>query len=587
MRAGTVIAGRYRLLQPLGAGAMGQVWRASDERLQRDVAVKVVDLTASAGLVSPQQVQREVLATARLDHPAIVTMFDGGVESKVAYLVMELVRGESLAERLQRGPLPVAEAVRIASEIARALDSTHLIGVVHRDIKPGNVMLASGGRVKVLDFGIARLVGEPTEAPGTPVVGTAAYMAPEQATGSSVGPASDIYALGCLLMAMVAGRPPFQGMTSVEIAWKQVHEPPPRLTSLRADAPPALDGLVAAMLAKQPRDRPDAAAVARALGSVGGDASGSAAATAALPGGVPVPTGAAAPSDPSANHATAVLAAAGAPATAVLPTDSGHAATAVLPDAMSNAGTAVLPDAPHRTAVLDGHAAGTAVLPSAAPSQGAWGAPPTDARRLPLPPPGASSPPSQPPGGAAVTRGYSGGLGAGRRVSYRKVARFIIIAMVVLLAFGAAVQGVPRLIGLMSGGGATPSPVPSKASSSTTTSTTSTTTTTSAPSRPSSSWSPTLPSIPNPSGAALSGAVGGVSSVLDSWSPTGGQQRSAKSRLTAKWASASKHILAGDGAQEALDEFTADVNAERDKGNVPVGVYAALVVTLATVDAQV
>ena len=176
MRAGSLIAGRYRLEAPLGAGSMGQVWRARDERLQRAVAIKLVDLTSATGLVSSQQVQREVQAAAQLNHHAIVTMFDGGTDGDIAFLVMELLDGQSLAERLSRGPLPVSEALRVASEVGRALEATHLIGVVHRDIKPGNVMLAGNGRVKVLDYGIAQLVTDPTEAPGTPVIGTAAYM---------------------------------------------------------------------------------------------------------------------------------------------------------------------------------------------------------------------------------------------------------------------------------------------------------------------------------------------------------------------------------------------------------------------------
>lgn len=317
MHPTALIAGRYRLQELIGTGAMGQVWRGRDERLQRDVAIKVVDLSQAAGAITRDRFQREVIATARLNHPNIVTTFDGGVDGDVAYLVMELLRGESLAARLQRGPLAIPDAVRIGSDVARALASTHAIGVVHRDIKPANVM--TGPPTKVLDFGIAQLAGDTAaEATGLDVIGTAAYMSPEQASGRHAGPASDLYSLGCLLVAMLAGRGPFVGATSAEVAHQQVNLAPPRLRDLRPDAPPALDRLVSTLLAKDPAQRPDALDAVAQLATIAGapalDQDALATATLAGPVPVTVPAG-----------ATAVL----PPVTSVMPP-----ATTVMPAAL-------------------------------------------------------------------------------------------------------------------------------------------------------------------------------------------------------------------------------------------------------------
>ncbi len=314
MYSAALIDGRYRLVDRIGTGAMGQVWRARDERLQREVAVKVVDLSQATGAVTRDRFQREVHATARLNHPNIVTIFDGGFDGDIAFLVMELLAGESLAERLRRGPLPLAEARRVGAEVARALQATHAIGVVHRDVKPGNVMV-SGNSVKVLDFGIAQLATEATADFSAPaaVMGTAAYMSPEQALGRRAGPPSDVYSLGCLMVALLAGRAPFVGSTSIEVAQQQINGAPPRLSQLRPDVPRDLDELVARMLAKDPAARPDAAAVVAALRGAGTPAD----ATAVLPSLGPPPTG------PALVPATQVLPTGVPgvpPATQVLPT---------------------------------------------------------------------------------------------------------------------------------------------------------------------------------------------------------------------------------------------------------------------------
>ena len=262
-----LLAGRYRLEYEIGAGGMGRVWRARDVRLDREVAVKTVDL---AGVTDPHvadRFQREIILTARLTSPHTVTVFDGGVDGRTAYLVMELLHGESLADAIaRRGPLNLAPTLDVARQVTLGLAAAHAVGLVHRDIKPANVML-SDGRVKLLDFGIAQLTGQvdPHLTAPSMTIGTAAYMSPEQAAGRRVDSATDLYALGCLIMTMFTGRPPFDGDQAVAVASNQINSMPPRLLSRRPDAPPALDALVARLLAKDPQDRPDTTATLRAL----------------------------------------------------------------------------------------------------------------------------------------------------------------------------------------------------------------------------------------------------------------------------------------------------------------------------------
>ena len=263
-----LLAGRYRLEHEIGAGGMGRVWRARDVRLDREVAVKTVDL---AGVTDPSlagRFQREIVLTARLTSPYTVTVFDGGLDGRTAYLVMELLRGESLAEAISRsGPLSVGRALEVAREVTLGLAAAHAIGLVHRDIKPANVMLTDGGRVKLLDFGIAQLTGQadPHLTQPSMTIGTAAYMSPEQASGLRVDSATDLYALGCLITTMLAGRPPFDGDQPVVVAAHQINTAPPRLADLRPGVPPGLDALVARLLAKNPAERPDTATTLRAL----------------------------------------------------------------------------------------------------------------------------------------------------------------------------------------------------------------------------------------------------------------------------------------------------------------------------------
>lgn len=255
------IAGRYQLEERLAGGGMGEVWKARDLNLERTVAIKVVDLSQPDATLS-ERFRREAVATSRLTSPNVVQVFDAGTDGTTAFLVMELLSGPSLHQLVhEHGALPMDQGLTVAHEVARGLMAAHAIGVVHRDIKPGNVMF-DGNRIKLVDFGIAQLsekMGATLTAPAT-ALGTAAYMSPEQATGSGATQASDWYAFGCLLTTVFTGDPPFKG-DAVHVATQQVDGRPPRLSQRRADVPPALDDLVAALLAKDPRDRPTGQAV--------------------------------------------------------------------------------------------------------------------------------------------------------------------------------------------------------------------------------------------------------------------------------------------------------------------------------------
>uniref|UniRef100_Q01TY9 Serine/threonine protein kinase n=1 Tax=Solibacter usitatus (strain Ellin6076) TaxID=234267 RepID=Q01TY9_SOLUE len=266
--------GPYEIISPAGAGGMGEVYRARDTRLDRTVAVKVLasNLTARPDVL--QRFEREARAVSTLNHPNICTLHDVGTDNGTPYLVMEYVEGETLADRLERGPLPLAEAWRIAIQIGDALDQAHRRGIVHRDLKPGNVMLA-GARgsthIKLLDFGLAKLpeahsanaAGSLTSLPtvvqsltteGT-IVGTFQYMAPEQLEGKEADARSDIFAFGAVLYEMIAGRKAFEGQSQASLISAIMKDEPPSITALQPMSPPALDRLIRQCLAKEPDER--------------------------------------------------------------------------------------------------------------------------------------------------------------------------------------------------------------------------------------------------------------------------------------------------------------------------------------------
>ena len=265
--SGRILDDRYSLQRVLGRGGMAEVWRAVDLRLDRPVAVKILNTAGRADPVALQRLHREARAVARLDHPHIVAVHDVNIADDGAFLVMELVEGGSLADLLARGgPLPVRQAVTIAAQTCDALAAAHAAGIVHRDIKPANLLLTPTGAVKLCDFGIARLAhagsGATLTHPGT-VIGTAAYMAPEQAVGDPTGPPTDLYALGCVLHAMLTGAPPFGGENPIAVLQQHLNQAPPALPAGRMGMAPQLDRLVGELLAKNPAGRPADAANVR------------------------------------------------------------------------------------------------------------------------------------------------------------------------------------------------------------------------------------------------------------------------------------------------------------------------------------
>jgi serine/threonine protein kinase/tetratricopeptide (TPR) repeat protein len=272
-RAGTAL-GRYHLLDRLGAGGMGEVWRARDANLDREVAVKVLTSGTIADAETHARFRREALALSRLSHSGIATVFDFDDFEGTPFLVMELVTGGDLEARLASGPMPFDDVRRIGAAIADALQDAHANGIVHRDLKPGNIMLTQTGQPKILDFGIAMLLGDAGANKLTRtgmILGSLPYMAPEQLTGDADSPQTDIYALGVLLFEMLTGRRPFLKERAEALMFEIFGSAPPTVRSLRPDVPDDLDRLVMGCLSKAPADRPaNAAAVSAALRASGG-----------------------------------------------------------------------------------------------------------------------------------------------------------------------------------------------------------------------------------------------------------------------------------------------------------------------------
>jgi eukaryotic-like serine/threonine-protein kinase len=238
---GTLLNERFRLEEQIGSGGMSTVYRAFDPTLERWVAIKLMHRDISTDPDQLERFRREARAVARLSHPHVVTVIDFGEDSGTPYIVFELVEGETLKERIQRlGRLPVDEAVAYAIEIGRALSAAHAERLVHRDIKPQNVLIDSNGRAKVTDFGIARsLEAHGLTADGR-VLGTTDYVSPEQAMGHKVTEQSDVYSLGVVLFEMLTGDTPFKAETQVAVAMKHVREPMPDLQRRRPEVSSAL-----------------------------------------------------------------------------------------------------------------------------------------------------------------------------------------------------------------------------------------------------------------------------------------------------------------------------------------------------------
>jgi RNA polymerase sigma-70 factor (ECF subfamily) len=265
--------GHYEILAPLGVGGMGEVYRARDARLDRDVAIKVLPERLANSAEALARFQREARMLAAVSHPNLVTIFDVGTDRGISFAAMEFLSGETLRELLGRGPLPLAGVLEIGAAVAEGLAAAHAHGVIHRDLKPANIFLSASGRVKILDFGLARSAShEPygatadylTEAGR--VMGTAGYMSPEQAKGETHGESGDIFALGCVLYEMLTGRRAFPGDSAAEVLAAVLRDQPADLDARSTRFPVELKQLLNQCLAKRPADRiPSASEVAIAL----------------------------------------------------------------------------------------------------------------------------------------------------------------------------------------------------------------------------------------------------------------------------------------------------------------------------------
>jgi hypothetical protein len=260
--------GPYEIVAPLGAGGMGEVYKARDTRLDRTVAVKILPAALAADPQFRERFDREARTISQLTHSNICTLYDVGEHHGTAFLVMELLDGQTLAERLETGPLPPTQALTIAIEIASALNAAHRAVIVHRDLKPGNVMLTKAG-AKLLDFGLAKSASPviaptglsmlPTTPPNLTaqgvILGTFQYMAPEQIEGIEADARTDLFAFGCVLFEMLTGKKAFEGKTRASLLGAILKDEPPRVSTMQPVAPASLDRVVATCLAKDPDDR--------------------------------------------------------------------------------------------------------------------------------------------------------------------------------------------------------------------------------------------------------------------------------------------------------------------------------------------
>ncbi|MEX2392845.1 MAG: protein kinase [Actinomycetota bacterium] len=251
------IGDRYELESKIGSGGMGTVWRAKDRILNRFVAVKLLHDGLAHDSSFAERFRREARAAASLTHANVATVYDTGEEDGIPYIVMEYVDGESLHRMIQRqGPFPVEDAARVARSVLGALAHAHGKGLVHRDVKPANVLFDSAtGTAKVVDFGIAKGLEDTGGLTRSGLIGTAAYLSPEQVNGGNATPASDLYGVGCLLYCCLAGDPPFNGSTAIAIAMRHLNDPIPSIRRRRPDIPAPFEAVITRALAKDPAHR--------------------------------------------------------------------------------------------------------------------------------------------------------------------------------------------------------------------------------------------------------------------------------------------------------------------------------------------
>ena len=264
-RLAAVLGDQLEVAESLGSGAFAVVFRARDRFLERDVAVKVLDPELAPSDELQEQFLREARIIARVEHPHIVPLYNAESRGGLLYLVMRLLPGRTLGERLaSEGMLLPGEAARLGHEIAQALAAAHQLGIIHRDVKPGNVLLDANGHAIVTDFGVSRLRGTAIDRPGI-TVGTPGYMSPEQILAGEIDGKADVYSLGVVLFEMLAGRPPFEATSVQALVQEHLTESPPNLATLRPELPSLLVEIVGRTLAKDAMDRPSAAELASAL----------------------------------------------------------------------------------------------------------------------------------------------------------------------------------------------------------------------------------------------------------------------------------------------------------------------------------
>ncbi len=523
-------------MERVGAGSMGEVWRAHDERLGRDVALKLLDLSAAPDPTLAERFRREAIATAQLNHPNVVSVFDAGTDGTRAYLVMTLLPGRTIAELVRvGGPMPLDRALGLVIQVTSALREAHRHGLVHRDIKPANVIV-EGNQATVVDFGIAQLSGLDATLTAThAVIGSAAYMSPEHATGLRSGPASDLYGVGCLLMTMLTGQPPFTGESAVAVASQQVSAEPPTLSE-RIRTPLALDQLVAQLLSKDPAARPDAESTLQQLRDI------QAHPTENLTG----------PMSRALPAATVMLPA----ATAVLPS-----ATAVLPTTVAGpAKTTLMPAAP----VVPVAAMAQPWSPTGPPFPPPTGAPAGGLQAFSMWPPGTPPPPTIPRARVALQPPPR------RRRSLRPL---VWLLLIVLLGGAAFVLGTQA--GAITALLQTPLPTTSARATPTTAKTTA---------KPATTAPRTTSAAPTPTASgtalALQLTVQGVSQVLAGL-PSG----KSKDRLVADWSTVGAAVLRGDHPNDQLDGFASKVQHEVRNGGVSIPQGVAILGALEAVRA--
>src|SRR6266542_10994 len=264
--SGPTRIGRFEIVALLGSGGMGEVYRARDENLGRDVAIKILPASLSSDRSRLNRFEQEARAAGQLNHPNILAIYDVGLYEGSPYLVSELLEGETLGERLQSGSLPPSKAVEYASQLARGLAAAHEKGIVHRDLKPENLFITRDGRIKILDFGLAKLTlsenGSPSAGLGSAVktesgivLGTVGYMSPEQVRGKPADYRADIFAFGAIFYEMLSGRRAFHGDTPADTMSAILTKEPPELSTTNRDVHPGLDRIVRHCLEKNPEER--------------------------------------------------------------------------------------------------------------------------------------------------------------------------------------------------------------------------------------------------------------------------------------------------------------------------------------------